>query len=81
MSFADLLKSSPSARVINVASAAYRGSKGLQFDNLNSEKKFAGNLYPDTKLANVLFTKELSRRLSGTGDGLLYLPLSEFEVF
>lgn len=63
----DLLKKSAPARVINVASNAHRGMK-LRFDDLMSEKGYSGfSVYGRSKLANILFTKELAERLQGTG--------------
>ncbi|MAS34871.1 MAG: short-chain dehydrogenase [Anaerolineaceae bacterium] len=65
----DKLKASAPARVINVASDAHRSVR-LDFDNLQSEHDWgrAGyRAYGRTKLANILFTRELARRLEGTG--------------
>lgn len=63
----DLLKKSAPARVINVASNAHRGMK-LRFGDLMSEKGYSGfSVYGRSKLANILFTKELAERLQGTG--------------
>lgn len=56
------------ARIVNVASIAHRLSGGLRFADLNSEHGYHGTaVYNDSKLANVLFTRELARRLEGTG--------------
>ncbi len=64
-----LLRRSVPARVVVVASRAHRRVPGgLNFDDLQSEKRYAGfQAYSFSKLANVLFTLELSRRLGGTG--------------
>lgn len=64
-----LLRRSAPARVVVVASGAHRRVPGgLNFDDLQSEKRYAGfQAYSFSKLANVLFTVELSRRLEGTG--------------
>ena len=63
----DLLKKSAPARVVNVSSAAHAYGK-IDFDNLQGEKKYGGfSAYANSKLANVLFTYELARRLDGTG--------------
>jgi retinol dehydrogenase-14 len=61
-----LLRSTPSARVITVASEAYPGK--LDFDNLQGERhyNFLG-AYGRTKLCNILFSYELARRLEGAG--------------
>ncbi len=63
------LEESAPARVVNVASTAHRSArKGLDFDDLQSERHYAGmRAYSRSKLANILFTNELARRLSGTG--------------
>jgi NAD(P)-dependent dehydrogenase (short-subunit alcohol dehydrogenase family) len=55
------------ARIINTASAAHQGSI-LDFDDLQSAKNFgARKAYGRSKLCNILFTRELARRLKGTG--------------
>lgn len=61
-----LQKSTPS-RVINVSSSAHlRGH--IETNDLNSEKKYdAGDAYNQSKLANIMFTRELARKLTGTG--------------
>ncbi|XP_060558277.1 retinol dehydrogenase 12-like isoform X2 [Ruditapes philippinarum] len=63
----DLLKKSAPSRIINVSSLAHeRGT--INFDDLNSEKSYSpAKAYSQSKLANVLFTRELSKRLQGTG--------------
>jgi len=63
-----LIASAPS-RVVNVASAAHRSARrGLDFGDLQSVKHYRGmRAYARSKLANILFTNELARRLSGTG--------------
>jgi retinol dehydrogenase 12 len=59
----DTLKASAPARIINVSSEAHRGAK-LDFNDLQNEKKFSGfGVYGQSKLANLLFTYELSQRL------------------
>jgi NAD(P)-dependent dehydrogenase (short-subunit alcohol dehydrogenase family) len=61
------LLASGTARIINTASAAHRGAV-LDFDDLQSAKSFrAINAYSCSKLCNILFTRELARRLEGTG--------------
>ena len=63
----DLLKASAPARIVNVSSGAHVRAL-LDFDNLQGEKHFAAmQAYGQSKLANVLFTYELARRLEGTG--------------
>jgi NAD(P)-dependent dehydrogenase (short-subunit alcohol dehydrogenase family) len=65
----DLLKASAPARVVNVSSDAHRQPRTFNFDDLQSTQySMAGfGAYGQSKLANVLFTNELARRLSGTG--------------
>jgi NAD(P)-dependent dehydrogenase (short-subunit alcohol dehydrogenase family) len=61
------LLASGSARIINTASAAHQGAT-LDFDDLQSAKSFgAMKAYGRSKLCNILFTRELARRLHGTG--------------
>ena len=65
--FLDLMKKSVPARIVNLTSVVHSWGK-IEFDNLLAEKKFSQyNLYYHTKLANVLFTRELSKKLEGTG--------------
>ena len=63
-----LLKASAPARVVVVASSAHnRAVRGLNFDDLQYERSYsAGKVYGASKLANILFTKELASRLEGT---------------
>lgn len=62
----DLLKLSPSARIVNVASGAHLGAK-LDFGNLQNAKAYSGwRAYQQSKLANIYFTYELARRLDGS---------------
>ena len=63
----DTLKASAPARIVNVASDAHKGAQ-LDFDDLQSEKsRFSLTAYGRSKLATVVFSYELARRLSGTG--------------
>ncbi|KAK6492138.1 retinol dehydrogenase 12 [Huso huso] len=63
----DLLKQSTPARIINLSSSTHSMGK-IQFDDLTSEKSYHPvKAYVQSKLANVLFTRELARRLEGTG--------------
>jgi NAD(P)-dependent dehydrogenase (short-subunit alcohol dehydrogenase family) len=62
----DTLKASAPARIINVSSDAHRSGK-IEFDNLQGERSYGSGAYGNSKLANILFTMELSRRLEGTG--------------
>lgn len=64
----DMLKSSAPSRIIIVASQLYLiGS--LKKDDINSEKSFSNTWfqYANSKLANIYFMLELSRRLQGSG--------------
>lgn len=63
----DRLKASAPSRIVNTASMTYAHA-ALDFSDLQSEKSYTGaNAYARSKLANVLFTRELARRLHGTG--------------
>lgn len=55
------------SRIINVSSEAHRGAS-IHFDDLNAEAGYNPlQAYAQSKLANILFTHELSRRLQGAG--------------
>lgn len=62
----DILKASAPARIINVSSGAHTSGK-IEFDNLQGEREYGPGAYDNSKLANILFTVELARRLKGTG--------------
>ncbi len=63
----DLLKKSAPSRIINVASTAHKYGK-LDIDAWPAAKDYSAfGAYANSKLANVLFTYELSRRLAGAG--------------
>jgi len=63
----DLLLASAPARVVNVSSMAHAMS-GMRFDDLQFNRRYFGwTVYSQSKLANVLFTYELARRLEGSG--------------
>ncbi len=63
----DTIKGSAPARIINVASDAHQGST-INFDDLGYRQRYsAWTAYGASKLANILFTYELARRLEGTG--------------
>ncbi len=63
----DTIKASAPARIINVASRAHRGGK-IDFNDLQGDHSLFGyGAYGNSKLANLLFTIELARRLEGTG--------------
>ena len=65
----DRLVASSPARVVTVASTAHQAARhGLDFDDLQSTHHYRGmQAYGRSKLANILFTQELARRLAGTG--------------
>ena len=65
----DRMRASAPARIVNVASTAHNSArKGIPFDDLQSEGRYRGmRVYGQSKLANILFTNELARRLEGTG--------------
>lgn len=59
----DMIRQSAPVRVINVSSEAHRGAS-IDFDDLLCEEKFSPmRAYGQSKLANILFTYELDRRL------------------
>ena len=61
-----LLASSP-ARIVNTASDAHKG-RVLDFEDLQSMREYSAlNVYGRSKLCNILFTRELSRRWRGKG--------------
>ena len=61
------LRESAPARIVNVASDAHHWGT-IDFDDLGGEKSFRSmKIYGRSKLANVLFTRELAERLAGTG--------------
>jgi NAD(P)-dependent dehydrogenase (short-subunit alcohol dehydrogenase family) len=63
----DLLKANAPSRIVNVTSDAHNGAK-INFEDLQGEKRFSGwQAYGQSKLAMILFTHELAKRLEGTG--------------
>ncbi|XP_070708749.1 retinol dehydrogenase 12-like [Pempheris klunzingeri] len=63
----DLIKRSAPARIINVSSMAHTWGS-INLDDINSEKSYdKKGAYSQSKLANVLFTRSLAKRLEGTG--------------
>jgi NAD(P)-dependent dehydrogenase (short-subunit alcohol dehydrogenase family) len=65
----DSLTASAPARIITTSSAAHYGAT-IPFDDLNADRgypAFGYRRYGESKLANILFTVELARRLEGTG--------------
>jgi retinol dehydrogenase 14 len=63
----DVLEASAPSRIINVTSGEQRNGT-IDFDDLQGKKQYkTAKAYSQSKLANVLFTYELARRLEGTG--------------
>jgi retinol dehydrogenase 12 len=63
----DLLKKTPGARVVSTSSAAHQMGK-MDLATVAKRDGSAGwSAYGDAKLANILFTRELARRLAGSG--------------
>lgn len=61
-----LLKSSAPSRIVVVSSKLYKYGD-INFEDLNSEQNYNKSFcYSQSKLANILFTRELARRLEGT---------------
>lgn len=68
----DALKA-PGSRIISVASQAHRATRGMDLDDLNWERRSYDkwDAYGKSKLANLLFTFELQRRLQKAGSGTI----------
>ena len=63
----DTIRASAPARIINVSSNAHEGNT-INFDDLGHQRRYREwTAYGASKLANILFTYELARRLEGTG--------------
>ena len=63
----DKIKQAPEGRIVNVSSIAHTWCGPLDLDTINSEEKYSTlDAYNKSKLANVLFTKQLAKRLEGT---------------
>ncbi|XP_042205916.1 retinol dehydrogenase 11-like isoform X1 [Homarus americanus] len=65
----ELLKKSAPSRIINVSSAAHLFTRNINIKDLNFEKKSYGafSAYSQSKLCNILFSLELSKKLRGSG--------------
>lgn len=63
----DKLKASPAARIVNVASLAYKFAKPDLADVQSMRSYNAMRVYGNTKLYNIMFTQELARRLRAHG--------------
>ena len=63
----ETIKASAPARIVNVSSAAHQNAS-IDFDDLQDKHNYSSwQAYGQSKLANILFTYELARRLEGTG--------------
>jgi len=61
------LAASAPARIVSTSSVAHQGAR-LDFSDLQGARRYSGwQAYGRSKLANILFTRELARRLAGTG--------------
>lgn len=65
----DNIKASAPARIVNVASDAHRFVRGLDFDDLQTERApfKAMKIYGASKLCNIYFTRVLAKQLEGSG--------------
>ena len=63
----DCLKEAPSARIINVSSSLYKRCNTFEFEDMKSvDPKRVGTAYSKSKLAIILFTRALTKRLVST---------------
>jgi NAD(P)-dependent dehydrogenase (short-subunit alcohol dehydrogenase family) len=63
----DRLKAAGPARIVSTSSDAHLGQR-LDLDDLQSRNNYSGlKVYGRSKLANILFTRELARRIAGSG--------------
>ena len=65
----DLVKKESESRIINVSSAAHHFVEGMQWDDINYKDDFKMGLkaYGQSKLGNILFTKQLAKKLQKDG--------------
>jgi NAD(P)-dependent dehydrogenase (short-subunit alcohol dehydrogenase family) len=69
------LLAAPAPRVVTVASLAHRNGK-IELDNLNSEKSYKPwDAYGESKLANILFARELDKKARAAGSKLVSLAV------
>ncbi|CAH1401697.1 unnamed protein product [Nezara viridula] len=72
-----LLRKCAPSRIINVSSIGHRLSSSMRYDDFNYERSYSSiGGYTRSKLANILFTNELARRLKG----FVLFTFSEFKV-
>jgi retinol dehydrogenase 12 len=63
----DRWQAAPAARIVNVSSMAHAGAKGINFEDVEFTQGYSGWMaYSHSKLANIMFTYELARRLQGS---------------
>src|SRR6267142_1808081 len=63
----DRVLAAPGSRIVTVSSQGHRFARGIRFDDLQWERSYGRvGAYGQAKLANLLFTYELQRRLIGT---------------
>jgi NAD(P)-dependent dehydrogenase (short-subunit alcohol dehydrogenase family) len=69
----DLLRATPGSRIVNTGSMAHRLTPGIDFDDLNFSRKPYKDMdaYGKSKLATLMFTFELDRRLRQTNSGVM----------
>ena len=68
-------RGAPTPRVVTVASLAHRTGK-IEFDNLQGERSYVPwDTYNNSKLANILFARELDRRARAAGSRLTSIPV------
>ncbi|GAC1562924.1 MAG: SDR family oxidoreductase [Polyangiales bacterium] len=64
----DVLKKTPGSRIVSTASGAHASGKLDLDDVVRRDRRYSGfEVYGSSKLANILFTRELGRRLAGSG--------------
>ena len=69
-----MLEAAPGASVVNVASGTHHFVRGMQFDDIQFEQNYKTfDVYGRSKLANILFTRSLAKRLEGVGVTVNYL--------
>ena len=67
----EVIQKTPKARIVTISSGAHQMGK-VEFDNLNAERSYKRwGAYGLSKLANLLFTYELQRRLEATGQDVI----------
>lgn len=73
----DKLKNSAPSRIVNLSDISHKKGK-INFEDLNSDKDYdPGKAYDQSKLATILFTKELAKRLEGM---FLYIVTTLFRI-